>query len=735
MAVRSASSSACRARVVRTAAAGSGARRRARAPAALLLAAACWGARCAMAAGAESFAWPIGLQPALTATFGETRPSALHAGIDVKTWGRRGYAVRALAGGHIVRLRTSPWGYGRAVYQQLADGRTMVFAHLDRFAPRLAARVEAAQEEAQTYSVDLWLAPGELPVSRGDTLAWTGASGTGAPHLHLELRDANNQPINPLLHGFSVPDSRAPALQAVALLPFGAASLVDGGHEPVLLELVWDGARGVFAAGRAPVVSGRVGVAVLAYDRGDSAANELAPFSLELCVDGASVFRSEFTCFSYDDTHQVTLDRTYLRRGGKRAAFFNLFVQPGNRLRFYRTGPTAGLLVHEPEAAAEQPGAGTAPAGRLGPGPHELELRAGDVAGNRSVGRVRVVAAPPPQGAPAPGAPQESGGVELAAVAPGGAAAAGQEPADLAPLALRQRVHRDFVELVIEPDAPLAAPPRACVEERGECLPVRQTGAQEYRAVVVLDAGGPPAVTVAVAAQTPTGLRLGGRVELSQRAARPGEARTLVFGAGEARLAFAANSAYEELFPQWEPFVPRGTGALQPVGSGHAFAPTDASFDERVTVALAYPPGTPQPRQLAVFAADDSGRWSFLGNDLDADSCIVRARVRRLTRVALLRDDVPPRLGALQPAAGAHIRQRAPRLQAQLDDQGTGIGREQDIRMELDGRPVICEYDPDERLVFHQVRRPLAPGAHDLRVSVADLAGNRAVQVARFWVE
>ena len=79
--------------------------------------------------GAEEgdFFWPLRLEPALSSTFGESRARAFHAGMDVKTWGKTGYEVQALADGHIWRVRTSPWGYGRVVYQKLADGRTAAF--------------------------------------------------------------------------------------------------------------------------------------------------------------------------------------------------------------------------------------------------------------------------------------------------------------------------------------------------------------------------------------------------------------------------------------------------------------------------------------------------------------------------------------------------------------------------------------------------------------------------------
>ena len=59
------------------------------------------------AAEEGDYVWPLRLDPALSSTFGESRATAFHAGIDVKTWGKTGYEVQAFADGHIWRVRTS----------------------------------------------------------------------------------------------------------------------------------------------------------------------------------------------------------------------------------------------------------------------------------------------------------------------------------------------------------------------------------------------------------------------------------------------------------------------------------------------------------------------------------------------------------------------------------------------------------------------------------------------------
>ena len=85
----------------------------------------------------DIYEWPLDAPPALTSTFAEYRSGRFHAGLDVKTWGKEGIACVAVADGYVWRVRTSPWGYGKAVYLKLNDGRTAVYAHLSGFVDRI----------------------------------------------------------------------------------------------------------------------------------------------------------------------------------------------------------------------------------------------------------------------------------------------------------------------------------------------------------------------------------------------------------------------------------------------------------------------------------------------------------------------------------------------------------------------------------------------------------------------
>ena len=60
------------------------------------------------------YPYPVKIPIYLSATFGELRNNAFHAGVDIKTNGKTGYRVYAVADGYVSRIGVSPYGYGNA---------------------------------------------------------------------------------------------------------------------------------------------------------------------------------------------------------------------------------------------------------------------------------------------------------------------------------------------------------------------------------------------------------------------------------------------------------------------------------------------------------------------------------------------------------------------------------------------------------------------------------------------
>lgn len=742
---------------------------------------------------AEELDWPLSIKAALSSSFGETRPASgekwaayFHFGIDLKTWGKTGYEVRAVADGRIVRLRTSPWGYGRAIYQQLEDGRLVVYAHLEGFAAKLAAPVEEAQRARTQYSVNLWFAEDALVVKRGELIGWSGRSGGVPPHLHLEVRDGANRPLNPLMHGYTLEDSRPPTLQRIALIPFGPGSTVNGSHEPVSLALRWDAPTKQFVAAEIPLVYGRLGVAVLVYDRADGADNKLAPYYTALSVDGESLFAAGYDRFAIGDRHQVALDRTRLSYPGGSGQFYNLFWAPGNRLTFYSVARGDDGLLH----CGVDKDSGEV---FLDKGLHLLEVVAEDIAGNQSRVHMQLRVNAPPALIDAQlnheedawyatgrivdaddaqvvarlahskrgdkwktveeehlstakvfrmPLPVEANFWRLEIEDEAGAgdfhtwAQTAKKDADKPQLNVLRRIFSDFVTVTIESDQALAEPPQVQLvdKERDHPLVPRQLGLRQYRVVAPFMPTGGETLVLDIVARYASGAEVGMALALDQRSVTPTKAVQLDFDNGAVALNFPQDSAYKLFFPQVEKWQPEAAEDLQDIGIAYALSPDGTTFDQKVAIALRYPAGISHPERLGIYEASANGKWGLVDNDVDIEGGVVKAQIRRFGRFAVLADLTPPTIARLRPAAAAVVEIKRPLLSARVEDKGSGIVREEDVVMELDGRKLISEYYPGEDAVRYLVEEDLAAGAHELVVVVRDASGNEATARSIFVV-
>lgn len=732
----------------------------------------------------ETYIWPMDADRAISSSFGEHRPGHLHAGVDMKTWGEVGLKVRAISDGYVSRIRTSPGGYGKAIYLKLRNGKTAVYAHLSDFSPTLRREVEKAQDARGRYSVDLFPEPDRFPIAAGEVIGRSGRSGTRAPHLHFELRNSAGHPENPLCNGIQVEDTQAPRIEALALIPLEDNASVEGDQDALVLTLTRKKGTLTYTTSRRPRISGEIGLALAVYDRADGAYNPLAPYRLRLLVDGRETFACRYDEFSYSNTHRVELDRNFSLRRRGHGEFHNLFLATGNDLPLYRGH---GILDN------------------LAPGPHQIVVEAADVGGNTSSVMVQMLADVRPKirsfearrevdrslltvravdfddpilslridRSEDRGETWEeiirdtlSAGQETrtfwVAIAPDRLTAFRATAIDrwgvrslprtsvLPPRPFSQSEQdapilncvgtfgQSTLRLAVDSSELLAGPPVVYFARAGDHptrAPVEQTGLATYLVSLELlpERDGP--IGFEIEATSPYG-RVGRcTFEFIQHTVTRSEGGRVKTLDGTAQAVFSAGAVYETLFARILPVDPHAAEGLPPVGSEYAFEPSDVPFDRGATVSLRYPEAFPNPEKLAVYTARDESTYVFVGNVLDLGDRTVSAQVRHFSRYVLRLDETPPVISDLYPGAGAQIRARRPILSAHAEDLGSGIGGEEEITLRLDGRPVISEWDPPIKTVRYPVRHPLAPGPHDLEVIVRDRCGNEAVASSRFLVE
>jgi murein DD-endopeptidase MepM/ murein hydrolase activator NlpD len=132
---------------------------------------------------------PLGIDIALSATFGEFRTGHFHSGLDMRTGGAIGQPVYAAADGYVAKVSISPWGGGKILYIKHPNGYTTVYMHLNGYADAIGKAVLKEQYAQRSYSISKLFAPNELPVKKGQVVAYSGnTGGSGGPHLHFEIR-------------------------------------------------------------------------------------------------------------------------------------------------------------------------------------------------------------------------------------------------------------------------------------------------------------------------------------------------------------------------------------------------------------------------------------------------------------------------------------------------------------------------------------------------------------------
>ena len=739
---------------------------------------------------AGDYHWPMAAPPALNSSFGEYRPRRFHAGLDFKTWGKEGYPVQAVDDGYVWRVRTSPWGYGKVIYIRLQDGRTAVYAHLSAFASQVQTHVEAEQDRRGFYSVNLFFKPNQIQVRRGETLGYSGSTGSGVPHLHFEIRDEHQRPINGLLHGFNVKDTIAPTIQSLALIPMDADSRVSDGMDPVTVGVRWRAGQKRYVTRKAPMVSGRIGVGVKTYDQADATvlSNRFSPYRLRLFVNDRVVFETRYTVFAYSQVNQVELDRNFVLKKRGAGLYHNLYRSDGNQLPMYGKFKVEDGVLY----------AGIRPSGRgvaLDPGRNRIRVEVEDVAGNRSradldvivnsvprvleastelngrtvrararvrdgnlktvvversvdagrswgrvrrvdadtLGRIDVEFAHTPQAVYRVLARDRLAAEGFRVCAPVSATDRAAKD-DL--LKCTVRYYPDFSVLEIVSKRLLSAPPGVTLRwpSNRETTPeVIQRSLFRYESVVPFDPavdGQVEAVLSAVDLNGSPGRRTVHIVQTPVRVS--GGVVRSADGMAEAR--FDAGEVYRPFFGRIAATPGKGVIRLPLVGSRYRFGPEDVPFRRKAEILLRYPADFDRPERLGIYRLTGKGAWVFVGNRPDRGRHAVAARVSSFSTYALLLDETPPRVRIQRPVRGAKVADRRPMLVARIGDSGSGIRREEDILMRLDGKRLIAEYDPETGQVKARPRQPLPPGNHRLEVAVRDACGNRGRAVRSFLV-
>ncbi len=286
---------------------------------------------------------PMDIPLVLSGSFGELRSNHFHSGLDIKTQQREGIPVYAPADGIVSRIKVAHYGYGKALYLTHPNGYATVYAHLSKYAGPIQQYVKNKQYQKESFEIELFPENTDLVVKKGDLIGYSGNSGSsGGPHLHFEIRDANSRPMNPMLFGINIADSKKPLINTVLAYPVGPDSRINESTEPVKLRLIKQ-KDGSFKTENIKAI-GTIGFGISAYDQQDGASNKNGVFNIKTTYNGSPKLEVAFERFSFAETRYLNryIDYGYWKRNKSRVQ--KLFVEPNNPLSIFKNQDADGLV-------------------------------------------------------------------------------------------------------------------------------------------------------------------------------------------------------------------------------------------------------------------------------------------------------------------------------------------------------------------------------------------------------
>jgi hypothetical protein len=321
-----------------------------------------------------NFGNPLNIPWQFSASFGELRNNAFHAGVDFRTQQREGLPIYAVADGTLSRVVVSATGYGKALYISHADGMMSVYAHLQSFIPSIEKIVMQQHYAKESFELDFQF-PERLHFKKGDLIGHSGNTGSsGGPHLHFEIRNRGGEVVlHPGRFGYTVKDNIPPIISTFVIYPSWSGSLVNGQQTPLFIPV---NCRGINCSITQDTIRvfGNFAFGIEATDRANDAPNILGLYSKQVFIDDDLKFawRLDEIPFSHMRFINAFMDFAHFDSIGKRIQWTHIL--PGNRLNIYEKINNRGVFSF------------------IENGTHNLRIEASDFAGNTSVLNVVLLA-------------------------------------------------------------------------------------------------------------------------------------------------------------------------------------------------------------------------------------------------------------------------------------------------------------------------------------------------------
>ena len=288
--------------------------------------------------------YPLDIPIILSGTFAELRPNHFHAGIDIKTKGTEGFNVYSIGDGYISRIQITHGGYGKALYIKHDNGQSSVYAHLKKYSPKIEKIIKEIQYSNESYTFRVYPKENEIRISEKELIGYSGNTGRSyGPHLHYELRDDKDRPINPLKYkNYTVLDTIPPVVLGLHYKEIPQNSINGSNSSFKNLKLTKISSK-LFISDTLNT-SGLIGFGVNSYDRMNNTWNKMGLSDINANLDGEEVFDMNLNSFSYDEWRHINTFIDYASYKNKKIRIQKLYIEDYNPLDMYNRSLGNGVI-------------------------------------------------------------------------------------------------------------------------------------------------------------------------------------------------------------------------------------------------------------------------------------------------------------------------------------------------------------------------------------------------------
>ncbi|MFN4082731.1 MAG: M23 family metallopeptidase [Bacteroidia bacterium] len=291
------------------------------------------------------FRYPLDSFPHYVSPFGSLRDNHFHSGADLSTRQQEGKIVYAAATGYVSRIKVQSGGYGKALYIAHPNGKTTVYGHLQNYYGDIEKWVKKYQYANKTYEFDFIFNKPLILVSKGDSVAISGNSGTSTgPHLHFEIRDSKTEQIlNIAQFGLVQYDTIKPYIEQVNFYQFVPDGLILTSNVKVNENKLFtlNDSINLFLD-TILLEADLYGIGINAWDLLNNNKNPTGIYSYTFWLNNVFKFKFALNRFSFDKTKYINthIDYPYYRLFGNRVQ--KAFLDDGNKINLYEADKMKG---------------------------------------------------------------------------------------------------------------------------------------------------------------------------------------------------------------------------------------------------------------------------------------------------------------------------------------------------------------------------------------------------------